>query len=109
MGLLSEKTVLITGSTSGIGKVTTQILAQEGANLILSGRNQEVGYALANTINKEYGSATFIPADLQSKSDIDYLFSKIESKFTQLDAAINNAGIYPKRLEIRCLSACILF
>lgn len=77
------KTVLITGATSGIGKATAILFAKNGFNVIINGRNEERGNAVA----KETGGI-FIKADVTDPKEVEKLFSQIKS----LDVLINNAG-----------------
>lgn len=77
------KTVLITGATSGIGRATAILFAENGFKVIVNGRNEERGNAVA----KETGG-TFIKADISDQEEVKKLFSQIKS----LDVLVNNAG-----------------
>ena len=77
------KTVLITGSTSGIGRATAILFAKNGFKVIINGRNEERGKEVA----KETGGI-FIKADVSVETEVKKMFLKIKS----LDVLVNNAG-----------------
>lgn len=87
---LQNKTFIITGATSGMGKAIALIFAKEGANLVLSGRNEEAGKELGKQLS---GKAYFLPGDV---SDSDYSQALVDlavEKFGQLDGLSTNAGM----------------
>ncbi len=93
--LLSAKTALVTGSTSGIGLGIAQSLAAQGANIILNGFGdaQEIA-ALQEKLAKEYGvQVAYHGADLSQAAQINDLMAFATSKFGTLDVLVNNAGI----------------
>lgn len=89
---LSGKTVLITGSTDGLGKALALRLASRGAELILHGRNEKKLTSLSDEISKisNTKSINTILCDLNSIDDIFGKFTTIKS----LDIVINNAGLW---------------
>lgn len=92
--MLGGKTVLITGSTDGLGKAVALKLAEMGARVLVHGRNEERGNALAETITRDTaGCANFYRADLASLPDVRKLADAIRSDIKQIDILINNAGI----------------
>lgn len=86
-----SKTILITGSTDGIGLLTATILAGESHSVILHGRNAAKLGAAAAEVG---GSAKSYVADLSSLKEVDALASAIKANHTRLDVLINNAGVY---------------
>lgn len=90
---MKNKTVLITGATSGIGKATALKFAEAGANVVVSGRREAEGNAVVEAITSAGGEATFIQADVSNEEDIKNLISKTIAKYGRLDVAFNNAGI----------------
>ncbi|WP_313990143.1 SDR family NAD(P)-dependent oxidoreductase [Gemella morbillorum] len=90
------KTILITGSTDGIGKHLAKKLASEGHEVIIHGRNPkkiEKAYEEVNAYSKQ-GLVHAYKADLQIMDDIYTLVSKLKNDFSKIDVVINNAGVY---------------
>lgn len=91
-----QKTILITGSTDGIGKLTAKTLIKEDHNIILHGRNQNRLETLKKELEKEL-NGNFIDsfkADLSNLKEVKKLAEKIKAKYSHLDVLINNAGIF---------------
>lgn len=85
-----SKTILVTGSTDGIGLLTAQLLASEGHNVLLHGRNK----AKLEQATKNVGSETSAyVADLGHIKDVHALAANILKEHSRLDAIINNAGV----------------
>jgi NAD(P)-dependent dehydrogenase (short-subunit alcohol dehydrogenase family) len=89
---LEGKTVLITGAGAfgGIGADTAALLASEGARVIISGRNQERGEKVAESIVKAGGNASFALADLSNLDDV----SRLADEVGDVDVLVNNAAAY---------------
>ncbi len=99
---LKNKTAIITGSTSGIGRITAMAIAREGAQLVLPVRDIEKGEALKKEIKIETGnrSVEVMPGDLASMSSIRQFATEFEKKYSKLHLLINNAGLWEaKRKE----------
>lgn len=90
---LQGKTALVTGSTSGIGQAIAEAFAHEGARVVVSGRDEQRGKAVVETIRSAGGSATFVLVDLSSKTGVDHLARQATEAFGQIDILVNNAGI----------------
>jgi NAD(P)-dependent dehydrogenase (short-subunit alcohol dehydrogenase family) len=94
------RTVLVTGSTDGIGKETAMQLAQMGATVLLHGRDPKKGKVVLEEIHKKTGSdlLEFYLADLSSRQQIRSLAAEVRENNNRLDVLINNAGIFmPER------------
>lgn len=91
---LSEKVVLITGASGGIGSACAKAFHKEGASLVLHGnRNMDVATALA----RELGSGNLaVQADLRIEDEVDGMFDLAVRTFGQIDAVVANAGIWPE-------------
>ena len=91
-----KKTILITGSTDGIGKHLAKKLAKEGHEVIIHGRNPqklEKAYEEVNSYSKEKSVRAY-KADLQNMDDIYSLVAKLKTDFEKIDVVINNAGVF---------------
>ncbi len=88
MGRLQDKVALITGATSGIGEASARLFAEEGATVILVGRNEERGKAIA----EECTNADFYACDVTDEVAIAGLKDYVEEKYGRLDILFNNAG-----------------
>jgi NAD(P)-dependent dehydrogenase (short-subunit alcohol dehydrogenase family) len=94
--MLDNKTVLLTGATDGIGKQTSFMLAQNGATLLITGKNKAKGNKTRNEIaGKTHNNNVFyFNADFTSLYEIYKLSDRIHGKFSHIDILINNTGIY---------------
>jgi NAD(P)-dependent dehydrogenase (short-subunit alcohol dehydrogenase family) len=84
--------VLITGAITGIGRATALAFANEGARLIVSGRHDEAGQALACELRGLGAEAEFVHADVRHEDDVRSLVDRTVERFGRLDVAVNNAG-----------------
>ncbi len=89
---MSKPAVLITGALTGIGRATAFAFAREGARLVVSGRREDEGQALAKELRKLDVEAEFIKADVRKEEDVRNLVDKTLARFGRLDVAVNNAG-----------------
>ncbi|KFL37265.1 SDR family NAD(P)-dependent oxidoreductase [Arenimonas donghaensis] len=88
------KTVLVTGSTDGLGRELARSFAAEGAHVIIHGRNAERGQALVDEIAASgKGSARFVAADFSSMQAVREFADTIAADTPELDLLVNNAGV----------------
>lgn len=100
-----QRTVLITGSTDGLGREVARSLVAGGDRVILHGRSTERGQALAAELNAvKPGSARFYAADFASLAAVRGLAAAIKNDYQRLDVLINNAGIVLANQPARQLS-----
>jgi len=96
-----NKLVVITGATSGIGKVTARKYASKGANLICINRNPEKSEILRREIEDEFGvSCEYRIADLSNLKDIFRVSNELAELATPIDVIIHNAGVYLTKREL---------
>ena len=100
MKKFENKVAVVTGATSGIGAAAAQKFAQEGAYVILIGRNEAKGQALQEKICMDGGNAKFIRCDVSVESDVVVLAHQIEQLFGKVDVLFNNAGVMLPSMEI---------
>jgi NAD(P)-dependent dehydrogenase (short-subunit alcohol dehydrogenase family) len=89
---MTRTVVLITGALTGIGRATAFAFAKEGADLVVSGRRDDAGQALAAELRSLGAQAEFIRADVRHENDVQNLVDKTVARFGRLDVAVNNAG-----------------
>ena len=89
---MDARTILITGALSGIGRATALAFAPLGGRVVVSGRRQEEGEALAAELRSLIAQAEFIQADIRHEEDVRNLVDRTIARFGALDIAINNVG-----------------
>lgn len=90
---MENKTVIITGAASGIGKATAELFAKQGANVVISDIRVAEGKAATESIVAEGGSASFFETDVSKPEDMEALVNFAVRTYGNLDVAVNNAGI----------------
>ena len=89
----TNKTIIITGASAGIGKVLAIKLAQQGANLVLAARNQASLEITAHECVKGGGQAIVVPTDVTNPEACQKLIEDSLAAFGAIDCLVNNAGI----------------
>jgi NAD(P)-dependent dehydrogenase (short-subunit alcohol dehydrogenase family) len=89
--------VLITGALTGIGRAAALSFAQEGARLVMSGRRQKEGQALAAELQGIGAKAIFVHTDVRDENEVQDLVDQAIARFGRLDVAVNCAGTEGKR------------
>ena len=87
------KTILITGSTDGVGRYIAERLAAEGWRILVHGRDRSRGEAAVERITQQGGEARFLAADFSSLAEVRALADAVQRDGEGLDALVNNAGI----------------
>lgn len=93
--MLKNKVIVISGGTKGVGRQLALKCAASGANVIISGRDQQSADAIITESKDFPGSIAFKKADLHSVSEIRELFKFVENKYGCLDGYVNYAGVTP--------------
>ena len=91
MTRLANKVVVLTGAGSGIGLAAVKLFAQEGAKLMLAGRNEAALAAAVKAAGE--GNAAYIVADVSKPEDNQHLIKTAEQKFGGIDVFVANAGV----------------
>ncbi len=90
---LKDKTIIITGASSGIGASAASLFASEGANVVLGARREELLKAQVQCIQEEGGSACYLSGDVREADYAQALVDLAISQYGGLDGALNNAGM----------------
>lgn len=93
MVMLSGKTAVITGASSGIGKAIAQLLAQEGSHVFIAGRSGERLQALAGVIERAGGGASIGAFDLHNNEKLRAFVDEAVDRTGRLDIMVNAAGV----------------
>ncbi|MGO4728551.1 MULTISPECIES: SDR family NAD(P)-dependent oxidoreductase [unclassified Inquilinus] len=89
---MTHPVVLITGALTGIGRATALAFARQSARIVVAGRRDEAGQALASELRALGAEAEFIRADVRHEEEVRDLVDQTVARFGRLDAAVNNAG-----------------
>ncbi|HDT6701192.1 TPA: SDR family oxidoreductase [Staphylococcus aureus] len=90
MTVLTDKVAVVTGAGSGIGEAIATLLHEEGAKVILAGRNKDKLQNVANQLAQD--SVKVVPTDVTKKEEVDELIKIVQQTFGGLDIVINSAG-----------------
>ena len=93
MGRVSGKIALVTGGASGIGRGCAEVLAREGATVVVTDVQQALGKDCVATIEAAGGTAIFLPHDVTSEDVWIDVIAQVKDRFGRLDILVNNAGI----------------
>src|SRR5882762_8868879 len=93
MTRLTEKVVLVTGATSGIGRAAAKLFVECGAAVVLGARRVDEGQRLVDELRARGGRAVFQRTDVTKPADNDALVALAVSTFGKLDVAFDNAGV----------------
>ncbi|NMV36115.1 SDR family oxidoreductase [Staphylococcus aureus] len=90
MTVLTDKIAVVTGAGSGIGEAIATLLHEEGAKVVLAGRNKDKLQNVANQLAQD--SVKVVPTDVTNKEEVDELMKIAQQTFGGLDIVINSAG-----------------
>lgn len=93
MTKLLNKVAIITGGTSGIGKATALLFAEEGAQVVVTGRRADLGRGVEDEIGARDARGLFIQADHTQSDDCARVVERTLAEFGRVDILFNNAGI----------------
>jgi NAD(P)-dependent dehydrogenase (short-subunit alcohol dehydrogenase family) len=93
MGKLTGKVAIITGATSGIGKATALLFAEEGAHLVITGRRAELGQRLEKGIRASGARCVYVEADHAKAEGCSRVVDRTLAEFGRVDILFNNAGV----------------
>jgi NAD(P)-dependent dehydrogenase (short-subunit alcohol dehydrogenase family) len=93
MQRLKNKVIIVTGAGGGLGEGIANVLAREGAKVVIAELRKEAGERVAARIRKRRGKALAVPCDVSRNTDIQATVSRTVGKFGRVDGLVNNAGV----------------
>lgn len=103
--MFNNKVVIVTGGTSGIGEAVAKSFAENGAIVVIIGRNSEKGLKITNEINNKYSLEItyFLQCDISIEENVRTMVYSVIEKFGHIDILFNNSGIMLPSKEIERL------
>jgi 3(or 17)beta-hydroxysteroid dehydrogenase len=101
MGRVQDKVAIVTGARRGIGKATAELLAREGARVIITDRKEEGAQEVVDGIQKVGGDAVFVLQDVAKEEDWQRVMGEASKRYGRLDILVNNAGVGAGKKECR--------
>ena len=95
MSNITDKVVVITGASSGIGESTAKLLAEQGAKVVLGARRSNRIDAVVQEISATGGKAIGFATDVTKRAEVEALIQRAVDGFGRVDVLLNNAGIMP--------------
>jgi NAD(P)-dependent dehydrogenase (short-subunit alcohol dehydrogenase family) len=89
---MDRPVILITGALTGIGRAAALAFARDGGTMVIAGRHDEAGKALADELRSLGSDAEFVNADVRNEDEVHALVDQTVAQFGRLDIAVNNAG-----------------
>lgn len=97
----TNKVVIITGGSKGIGEGCARVFVDAGARVVICARGEEVGTAVAQELtDKGPGSCIFERADVSEPKDVQRVIDRTIQRYGQMDCLLNNAGVHPPHKTI---------
>jgi 3-oxoacyl-[acyl-carrier protein] reductase len=94
---LENKTAIVTGAGSGIGRAIAKRFAEEGASVVIAEIRSDTGKSVEEEINKAGYKALFVETDVSNSRDVENMADKTIREFGGIDILVNNAGILVKK------------
>jgi NADP-dependent 3-hydroxy acid dehydrogenase YdfG len=92
---ITDKVLVITGASSGIGESAAKLLAQQGAKVVLGARRKDRIDAVVKEISAAGGKAIGFAVDVTNRAEVEGLVEGAVDSFGRVDVMVNDAGIMP--------------
>jgi 3-oxoacyl-[acyl-carrier protein] reductase len=102
---LAGRVAIVTGGSRGIGLAVASLLAEDGAAVVVSGRDAGRLARASNEIEAQGGTVLGVVADAASRADVDRLVDTAKERFSRIDILVNNAGMTRDGLLLRMKDA----
>jgi NAD(P)-dependent dehydrogenase (short-subunit alcohol dehydrogenase family) len=93
---VAGKVAIVTGGNAGIGRASSELLAREGARVVVASRTASSGEETVRLIEQAGGEAIYVQTDVSREADCVNLVAEAVRRFGRLDVLVNNAAIYPR-------------
>ncbi len=100
MDKLKGRTAIVTGASRGIGKAIAVMFGSEGANVVVTARNEAAIEAIADHIAHAGSESLAVTADLSADSDLQRIADETSARFGQIDILVNNAAIIHPSIDL---------
>ena len=97
---MQSKVVLVTGGNSGIGRGIVQRFADEGASLVIAGRDQARGDSVVAELCVQGREGAFYAVDLAVETEVEKFVDDVRERFGRIDVVVNNAGVGSRRCGV---------
>ena len=104
MGGVRNRTAVVTGGASGIGKGITTLLSQEGANVVVLDVNDDAANEVASDLQEAGGRTAAFVADLTESTQVEDAFDYVDEQFGGVDILVNNAGIIEDDIDFTLMT-----
>lgn len=91
--ILHEKVIVVSGGTKGLGRDLSIACAEQGARVVVAGRDRKAAGVIVDKIDAQGGQAIFVPVDLRKEEDCKSLFDKAVAGYGRVDGFVNYAGV----------------
>jgi NAD(P)-dependent dehydrogenase (short-subunit alcohol dehydrogenase family) len=92
---LAGKVAIVTGGTIGIGAATASLFLEQGARVVISGRDEKRGKAALKELTVHGGEVSYVRADVSKSAEVQRMVNETVDSFGRIDVLVNNAGINP--------------
>lgn len=99
MGRLEGKVAIITGGNSGVGAVTAELFAKEGAKVVITARREPQLEEIAQRIRANGGEVTVVRCDVSKVEEVEAMVKKAVETYGRIDILVNNAGVLEAGLK----------